>query len=342
MSNNDIDKILYSAIRNKTHLKIRRKSYFRQALKLLYLVIFKYPDKPKLNQNYSTVLNDLPQKQYDFQGFKVNNIRLNYNYPEFKSLFFIEILLNIAFLVNIKLFQHFLFLISKIQVLKFISKYNVTALLCGHPTILMTFIAYYLNLHNKEVITVQHGVYSLTSYKVLWFEKNLATKIIVYSEMFKNLYNSQGINAGKIYIGTPDFKHNFKQNKTDILIVSENLKNSKIIFLGQQLYKISNQVFEVYNDFLARLIEYYKEKNIHLYYKPHPRENIQESLNSENIEKIVLFNNKDSLFENFDIFYSVNSSLLLEAYLQKKICYQAEIPISDLKYDFFNTHTTFL
>lgn len=340
ISDNDIDNLLYSAIRSKKHLRVRRKSYFKRALQLIYLYI-SVNNLKQFPKNKKVVLNFLNNSYIDFNEFKKNDeYEFNLEESQLKPLYIAEFIIIVAFLLNFKIVQRLLLHISTKIIFNLIKSRRIEALICGHPDLLISFLGVCLKTSNKQVITVQHGIYHLTSYKVLWWEKEIATSIIVYGEEFKNLYISQGVLPEKIEIGTPYFNSSFNLGKVEI--VTPEIKNNKVIFLGQQLYKISEMVFDGYNEFISVLIAYFVNKEIEVFYKPHPREDILKSLTKANIDALNFYEKDgkpEDLYNNFDLYFSANSSILIELYLQKKICYQVDIPIEDFEYDNFKKYT---
>lgn len=337
MTKKEINFILYSAIRNDTHLAIRNKGYIHQTFRLVYIILFKKKVKGNYNHKSATVINDAPSNiPLNFKKINLNELVLSYTNPHSKKLFFIEIFLNLAFLIRIRWIQKILIDISQRLTKSFLNKNNIKALVCGHPTILMTFIGYQLKKERGYVITAQHGIYSLGDYKVLWFEKEIATHVLVYGKYFKELYEKQGTPKNNLIIGSPYFTSTWEASEKKEATIT--FKNNKVLFLGQQLYKMSNVVFEPYNEFISQLISFYQNKNIDVYYRPHPRESLTDSLTKENLASLVIDQDKEKIDE-FDIYYSVNSSLLLELYLQKKICFQVNIQISDINYDHFYPYT---
>lgn len=340
ISNEEIDNLLYSAIRSKKHLRVRRKSYFIRALQLIYLY-FSVKGKKYIPNNKKVVLNYLNKTYIDFSKIEEDqDFKLDLEESQIKPLYFAEFFLIISFLINFKIVQRFFLIRSANIIFYLIKSRNIEMLICGHPDLLISHLGYCLNKSNKEVVTVQHGIYNLSSYEVLWWEKEVATTIFLYGRDFMNLYISQGVSPDKVKLGTPYFGSTF--NQIDKKPVKLKLENQRVIFLGQQLYKISDSVFDGYNNFIAHLIEYYKERQVEVFYKPHPREDIRKSLTSVNISNLNFYNNggkSDNLFSTFDIYYSVNSSILIELYLQKKICYQVDIPIDDFEYDNFDKFT---
>lgn len=330
--------MLFSALRSKRHFKVRQKSYFKRALQLIYLYLT-VPAK-KYNKNQKVILNYLDSSYIDFSYAEFRHCKFDLEEGQLKPLFVAEFLIITAFLCNVKFVQRLLFKAASRITSGVIKTRNIEGLVCGHPDLLISFFGYCLKNHHKEVITIQHGIYNISSYKVLWWEREVATKVILYGEVFKNLYISQGVKEENIIIGNPYFGSVL--NASDRINTHLQFKHKKVIFLGQQLYKISESVFTGYNEFLSDFILFYKNKGIEIFYKPHPREDIHKSLNPSNISKLKIYEEQGKtreLFNDFDIYYSVNSSILIELYLQKKICFQVEIPISDFNYDNFGEYT---
>src|SRR5690606_14020736 len=92
-------------------------------------------------------------------------------------------------------------------------------------------------------------------------------------------------------------------------------------------------------NFIGNLIELYSSLGKTIVYKPHPREKIEDTLTKENLENLKFYNSHMAPVDMFDIFYSVNSTLLVELYVKKKKCFQILIYIKDLPYDDFSNYT---
>ena len=340
ISNDYIDNLLYSAIRSDKHLMVRKKSYFKRALQLIYLY-GSVKKKKYFPENRKVVLNYLDKSYIDFKDFEGSQkYKFDLETSELKPLYIAELLIIAAFLLNFKKAQRFFLNASINIIVNLIKSRKIEALICGHPDLLISFLGFCLEKEKKEVITVQHGIYSLSSYEVLWWEKEIATTIIVYGQEFKELYITQGVQPEKVKLGTPYFNSSFNQRESQC--VKPNIIKGKVIFLGQQLYKISDMVFDGYNEFISSLINYYENREVEVYYKPHPREDIQQSLTSANISALKIYEKEgkpEDLYNNFDLYFSVNSSILIELYLQQKICYQVDITIGDFEYDNFKNFT---
>lgn len=336
-SNTIIDQILYSGIRNKHHLKIRKNGYFRHLLKLTFLLFYRKRKDLKTN-SCRNIINFIPSP--NFQAYR-NFLPANTSFvnTEDKSLLWIEWYLTLAFLVDYKPLQRKLFSKSGNISHRFIKEYNIEILICGHPTFFITFLSYILNNQKKKVVTIQHGIYNLNFYQVLWFEKEIATHIIVYGNYFKDLYISQSVVENNLIVGSPYFESDNFNSKTKSIKI--NLIKGRAVFIGQQLYKVNSSIFEIYNEVLSAIYHNLKSKGIDFFYKPHPRENIEKSLDLENRRNFKIYNNKNKkiFWEDFDIFLSANSSLLLESYLQRKICFQVELPNPEMAFDNFSNYT---
>lgn len=334
-SNNTINKILYSGIRNDHHLIIRRRGYFKHILKLSFLLIFrKRKDQPVVSKR--NILNFISGS-----NFKLDQalIPRNSSFVEVEGtkLVWVEWFVTLAFLLNYKFFQRRLFIIASKKSERFFKEKKVEMLICGHPTFFITFLSYILNELDKKIVTIQHGIYNLNFYKVLWFEKEIATQVIVFGKYFKNLYVSQGVADNKVIIGNPYFKSKDIPSES----IRINLDKGKAVFIGQQLYKVNNSIFEIYNEALTELRDNLINVGIEFFYKPHPRENIEESLNPENLRNFQIYDvrNKNIFWDDFNIFLSANSSLLIETYLQGKICFQIEVPNPEMPFDNFGDFT---
>lgn len=333
----EVKNLLYSAIRSKKHLTERRKAYFRRAISIFYLFFL---TKSGQNRSDIPILNFLGPSYLDFdeedtkKDLKVTNVN------EQKTLLISELLLIFSFFLNIRFLQKILLAWAQNIVFKFIKRNNVKVLIAGHPDLLISFLGFCMKKLDKKIVTVQHGIYNLSSYNVLWWEKEVASTIILYGESFAKLYESQGVDPTKILIGNPYFGSSF--NSYEKLETEIRFNKKRVIFLGQQLYKISDSVFKGYNNFLSMLIDFYQTKGVQVYYKPHPREDCSQSLSPKNLKYLKFYKEKgksDELFLDFDIYYSVNSSILIEIYLKKKICFQVDVPINDFTYDRFYEYT---
>ncbi len=338
MTNALINSILYGALRNEKHRKIRVQGYFRNSIKLGLNLIFK---RPVYDESASKViLNFLSPKFINFKCKQWNQdiyaYRVNFDNKLFREIYLIEFLINICFLINLKPLQRFLFRINSKLFDNYLQENNVEGLICGPATILTTFLGYRLKQKGKQVIIFQHGIYQLSSYKVEWYEKEVMTKILVWGEYYKELYLNQGVESSKMEIISPYFSNDIFQYEKVILSLSS-IKS--ILFIGQQLNKVSEHVFEPYNNFISKLIDFYSSLGKDIIYKPHPREKVEDTLTKENFTRLKFYNSKMAPVENFDIFYSVNSTLLVELYLKKKICFQILISIDDLPYDDFSDYT---
>lgn len=336
----DIDNILFSGIRNEKVLKLRKKSYIRKFLSLSYRIIFKKSFNRKIVPNHLKGLNYLNNNYFN-PGLSENlGIEYNLKGEKLKSLLIVECLLILAFIFNKKLFQKGVFKLASKITQHTLEKYNIQFLLCGHPEFIITFVGYHLKCKGKKVITYQHGIYSISAYEVLWFEKNIATHILVFGELFKQLYVKQGVQAENIVKASPYFGSSFKPDKENKTTLA--LKNRKALFLGQQLYK-AYDVNEEYNQVLADLINYLNKEGVDLYYKPHPREDISKSLNADNNKNMVIWDNsilQDNKINDFDVYYSVVSSLLIEIFLKQKPCFQVDIRSDKFQYDVFENFTS--
>lgn len=338
MDNELINNILYGAIRNDKHRKIRFKGYLRSSVKLLLNLLF------KRSKNRETgnilLLNFLDSKIFDFQkniwDEDIYARRVNFDNAQFRPIYWIEFFINLSFLINVKPFQKIIFRLNSYIFEDYIKKNDIRGLICGPATTLTTFLGWKLKEFGKEVIIFQHGIYQLSSYKVEWYEKQVMTKILVWGTYYEDLYIKQGIEKERLKIISPYFSSNiFDSQRTPAI----NWDYQNILFIGQQLNKISNHVFKPYNQFLSGLIDFYALRGKIIIYKPHPREQIEDTLTKENLERVEIFNTEILSIENIDVFYSVNSTLLVELYLKGKPCYQVNIDIKDFQYDHFNKFT---
>jgi hypothetical protein len=337
INNEDVSNILYSNIRNKKHKYIRSKGYRKHLLRLIYSFILGN-NRVNFSKSKDSILNFVSSKYYnlDILSSQFNIISSDYAATN-RWLILIDILLTIAFIIEIRVIQKFLLNISLNILETQMSKYNYKSMICNHPDLLCTFIGFVFNKTNRKVITIQHGIYQLSSYRVLWFEKYLCSHIVVWGRLFKNLYAQQGIPNDKIIIGAACLT--YKKNNLDLL--DSRYHELKPVIIGQQLNKISDAVFYSYNSFISKLIKFYLVRGKKLSYRPHPRENVNDTLSNENIDSLIILERIDQVLfiESYNVFYSVASTLLVETFLNKKVSFQMGIEIDDLKYDEFRKYT---
>lgn len=339
MNNRLIDNILYGNLRNPQHFNSRRKGFFKAFLKLLFQLI---TVKPKFTSERKPVLiNTLSPEILNMQNTEWNERiigkKMSFEDGLFRPLYVIDLLLMLSFLVNLKPFQKFIFSTNEKIFKRFMKKNEVVGLVCGPATILACFLAYYLKKEKKEIICIQHGIYPLESgYKVEWFEKDLMTRNFVWGQKYKEMFVDQGVDSKKIDITSPFFENKIDETKK-IPLKQEKIK--RVLFVGQPINKVSNQVKGPYNLFIENLINYFKKKGVKVTYKEHPRELSKENLTPSNYNGLEFFDNEADKIEDFDICYSVNSTLLIEIYLKKIKCFQADIIVPDYKYDDFQKYT---
>lgn len=338
-SSDEIHNILYSGIRNKHHFRIRAKGFIVTIMKNIF-ALFKSGNFYLVDKN-QTILNDAPRKDQIKGGDNFDVIIFDKNSPGIKPLLAIETLLLLGFLFKIGTIQRYLFRVATKVAYTITEKRNIKGLICGHPTVLLCFLGLYLKKKSPDnkIITVQHGIYNLNEYQVLWFEKEVATHVILFGQYFKDLYKHQGVKENKLIIGAPYFSG--KLTEGDREIISLDVRREKALFLGQQLYKVYPGISQAYNKIITQLLDELREWGVELHYKPHPREDIEYSLNDYNRRHIKIFRGNKNFHEDlddFDFFYSINSTLLLEVYLKKKVCFQIDVG-KDIKLDKFCRYT---
>jgi len=333
----DISNILYSNIRNEKHRYTRIKGYRRHIIKLLYLFLAG-GTRVDISKKRESILNFVPDKFYNLDGLSSQFNIINSKYAATNRwMILIEILLTAAFLIRRINIQKFLLNTSRKILVILMRKHNLEYMICAHPDLLCSFIGFVFKKTDRKVITIQHGIYQLSSYEILWFEKCLCSHIVVWGQLFKDLYVAQGVDSAKVMIGAACLTH-----KEDNGIHSQDeVKTIKPVIIGQQLNKVSNSVFTSYNSFISKLIQFYIEKDIGLNYRPHPRENIKDTLTEENIKNLIILENIDQaeFISRYNIFYSVISTLLVETFLNRKLSYQMSVEIDEFKYDEYRNYT---
>lgn len=335
----DIDNILYSAIRNRTHERVRNKGYITKVIKLLFKISL--AKKTAISKTGRPgILTFAPEIFFDWK--KLNShyhvIRTKHR-NEDKQMMYLEILLILSFFVRARFIQRFFFNKCRAVVINYAKRHNLTCFICCHPDLLSACIGYFFRRMDKRVITIQHGIYQLSSYQVLWFEKHVATDILVWGTRYKKMYHEQGVDVNKLLSGAACLT--FKQLKEPRSISSFDALKPAII--GQQLYKISSTVSQPYNAFISALIDFYTRNGLVIHYRPHPREDVNLSLTPENRARLKLLNkqiDQNHFIAEYNLFYSVNSTLLVEAFLNGQISFQMNIPIPDFSYDCFNNYAS--
>jgi hypothetical protein len=329
-----IQEILYSEVKNATHLRSRRVHY----LALLAKSGFKWLRHRVLSGNASlpceqSLLNFLSKSKTDAPVLRE---RYNFIYRNdsrqgylTRQLIAIEIGLLLAFLTGTPAFKRRLLLRCQVRMQKLLQGYHFAGFLCGHPDLLSRFIGYAFREADKHVVTMQHGIYQLSSYKVLWFEKTLATKIIVWGEAFKDLYIRQGVGAAALVIGAPNLSFVADRNPE-----VNALEEIRPVVIGQPFYKYHARGKSMYNDWIAQLIDFFAARNITLTYRPHPRERVKHSLEERNLKRVKLdYNNRPAFMEAYTVFYSITSTLLVEVFLNRKRAVQFDVDIDGKVYD---------
>lgn len=163
-------------------------------------------------------------------------------------------------------------------------------------------------------VEIQHGAYKANSVIPTGIHTDY---VFVWGEYFKNLYVHGKIRDGADIriLGYPyGIKSNVKMN---------NGKPKVVCFLGQNFEEFNNELLEVKRDSLNYLNSLCNELNFHFIYRPHPGDNL-ELLKSE-LPDVEFASKNETLkntFDRGDIFISFNSTSLVEAALNSKICIQ--------------------
>lgn len=330
----EIHQLLYSNIHNKVHLRIRKVGFAKEIVKTL---LVRGRDVISANLKRTVLYEKAPSVLYFCHNGYFDDKLINYKLIKYKddvnegdvqiNLLNEEILLKLAFILP-KFFKKKLLIEAYKGICKKLDKINIVALVCNQPELISNLVGIYLITKNKAVITVQHGVYMSNYYKPLYFERKIANGIFVWSELYRDCYIRNEISPEVIHVASPPFEI---KNTTKVI------ERIIPIFLGQQLYKVVPNIKESYNEAISNLIKFYSKRRIELYYKPHPREDINISLTEENLKHLVIENNanvNDSFFDKFTHAYSVNSTSLIRATCNGLRCYQIILDVDMFNEDF--------
>ncbi len=178
-------------------------------------------------------------------------------------------------------------------------------------TRLMTLVAKDLEI---PTIEIQHGIYS----KGKLFSGYYVDYVFVWGEYFKNLYLESKIKEDQkiCILGYPYDIH-----------VQENMKyDKKIVFLGQPFELYGDSFLEQKIDVVKNLDGLCRGNGFEFVYKPHRMEDLD--LLKRELPHVEFYSKtekiKDTIKKN-DIFISFNSTALIEAALNSRICLQLNI-----------------
>lgn len=174
-------------------------------------------------------------------------------------------------------------------------------------TRLMALVAKELKIPTVEI---QHGIYPKKNEIVTG---NYVDYVFVWGKYFKNLYlNSEITMNGKIKIlGYP---HPVKKSP---------ISNTKrVVYLGQNLESYGKRFLENKIDILRELNKLCNNLHLKFLYRPHPADALTKSFNSKEIKFIPKKQDLNHTIKNNEIFISFNSTSLIEAALNSKICIQ--------------------
>ena len=330
-----IQEILYSEVKNATHLSSRRIHYLGLLLRsgvkwMSYLIFGGNTERPGKKRYLLSFLSkhkiDAPELWERYDVIFRNDKRYKYFS---RHLIAVEIRLLMAFLMGSPDFKRRLLVRCQERMQALLQRYEFTGFLCGHPDLLTRFVGVVFHNQGKHVVTMQHGIYQLSSYKVLWFEKALATKILVWGEAFKELYARQGVPEQALVVGAPNLSF-----VPDRSVEAGEPSEIKPVIIGQPFYKYHARGKEMYNRWITEMIVFFKAKGVTLTYRPHPRESVKSSLTSDNLKRVALdASNRRVFMERYSVFYSITSTLLIEVFLNRKRAVQFDIDIDGKVYD---------
>lgn len=151
------------------------------------------------------------------------------------------------------------------------------------------------------------------------FRTGFCDYIAVWGKYFKKLFVEEGIDEERIFIlGYPNL---FDLNTSHVL--SNNSMPLKVCFLGQDLENYFYNLLSTKNLVIKNISNACKDLGIHFAYRPHPNENHQELVKEIGISEIIPASiSLSKVFEENNIFFSFNSTALIEASMRGKICVQ--------------------
>ncbi|MFA0833708.1 MAG: hypothetical protein ACC609_06840 [Methanobacterium formicicum] len=163
-------------------------------------------------------------------------------------------------------------------------------------------------------IEIQHGVYNSGDPIVSGTEVDF---VFVWGEFFKNLYLKQNIkNDNQIRIlGYPHTLTKLKK--------LNQIKPQSVVYIGQNLEVLQNDFFKVKVDTVNHIQDICGKLGLKFLYRPHPSDNVNKL--KKKLPNIKFISKRESLtdtFRNNELFISFNSTALIEAALNSRLCIQ--------------------
>lgn len=324
-----LDKVFYSDLYNSQHRRTKNINYLKFIIKNI-LHLFKRNHKTvKISEESILFFStesffdvNLLKKKYKIISYKENiskSIRIDFKHEE---------TLMLALFLLPSFFKKILFPYIIKSIKSKINGINIKLFICNYPELISSAVGLALKEENVKIVTVQHGIYEIGSYKPLFFETDIATHCYVWGIDYKNWYSECGIKKDKIIVVAPPFTISYKSKSDDKL---------NPVYLGQQLYKVTNEIYEPYNKIIAELIKFYKTLGCNLTYKPHPREKVNKSLSKSNINNLIIINNQnvdEDFFNEYTHAYSINSTALIRALCSGLNCFQINPKLRMATFDF--------
>ncbi len=176
------------------------------------------------------------------------------------------------------------------------------------------FLIYIFKQAGKKTITIQDGFVSKKKNSIfpLWLslKEKISDIYMVWGEYFFNIQKKYFKNT-KI-LGYPHKLNFYLENKK-----TYNYKN-RICLVGQDFENYDLHLGKIKQKLFSEISYILKKFNFNVFYKPHPSER-----NSFIPKKVKIFKGTLSdAFRFFDVFIGINSTLLMEASLNKKIAIQ--------------------
>lgn len=149
-------------------------------------------------------------------------------------------------------------------------------------------------------IVIQHGIFSAAAHKAA-ADGFYSDYIFCISKSQKGIIESKGISSSKVI--EMGFGNNvYKPKRSGVL------NSKKICFLGQQWAQVDNLLFEKYITIVRDLRDIANSLGVDFIYKTHPAENNFNFINEKYLARCTL----EQAIDNYDFFFSINSTALLE------------------------------
>ncbi|MFG0631977.1 hypothetical protein [Pseudomonas sp. xss_2] len=150
---------------------------------------------------------------------------------------------------------------------------------------------------------IQHGLFQKSSPHYL-LDGAYSDGVFVYDDIQRAVFLEAGIQFSKLHVS--GF---YKRAYTPSRSLTLGFQGRKICFLGQPWYKYGGEVSAKYLELVSRLIAGLEKLGVVCVYKPHPWEIGAPYLKDINH---LFFNGMEAAIEEFDVFFSMTSTALIE------------------------------